>query len=69
MIYLRVSLERWIQAYIEPVQSRIKQRSRLLDPDLESLVGAFLLGATGCFLTALAAGLDFETDLVEDFFF
>ena len=52
---------------MEPVQSRMRQRSRHLEPPAD-LTGAFLLGATGCFLTTLAAALVLGGDLVFDTF-
>jgi len=56
-----VSFERWIQEHIEPVQSRIRQRSRHFAPDL-GLVDFF--GATGTFLTALAPARFFAAGLI-----
>ena len=51
---------------MEPVQSRIRQRSRVLAPALSSLVMAVFLGATACFLIALPAGLALDTDLLVE---
>ena len=68
MILWRVSLDLWIQEYIEPVQSRIKQSSRVFSVERVSLVVfAFLLGGTVVFLTAFALGalvLGMETALL-----
>ncbi len=61
MISLKVSLDLWIQDIIEPVQSRSRQRSRLLPLEVPVCLVSFLaviFGGKASFFTAFFEPVD-----------